>query len=548
MRLTIGKKISAGFAVVFVLIVVTSCLAYYKVKESQGVETYVIEVRIPTINSDSNLDSSLQNSQLRTRDAILHAGDHATQEINIQAYNRAVSEAEKSLAELKEFSRDWVLQENRDRLAHVESTLPALRQAQQKIISLGDNGSPAAVKQATEILYKEAKPINDSMLVDLAALRASFMKLLTEREKPMLAAAGRAIIVTMAISTVLAIVLGIIIATFISRRISAATTSVLNQAEAIAAGDLTGEDLRVISEDELGDLTKAINKMQDSLRKVIVSISENAQQVASASEEFSASSQQITANSEETSAQANNVTAATDHVSQNLQTVATGAEEMSSTIKDIAKNAGEAARVATEAMQTAQTTNATVAKLGESSAEIGQVIKVITSIAQQTNLLALNATIEAARAGEAGKGFAVVANEVKELAKQTAKATEDISRKINAIQEDTKSAVEAIGAISGVITQINDFTTTIATAVEEQSATTNEMSRNVVEAAKGSGQISENVHGMAQAAQSTSSSAHESQQAAAQLAQMSTQLQGLVQQFKIDTNGKGSGRAIHQAA
>ncbi len=174
------------------------------------------------------------------------------------------------------------------------------------------------------------------------------------------------------------------------------------------------------------------------------------------------------------------MTAATEQVNRNLQTVATGAEEMSATIKEIAKNASEAARVASEAVKSAATTNATVSKLGDSSVEIGQVIKVITSIAQQTNLLALNATIEAARAGEAGKGFAVVANEVKELAKQTAKATEDISQKINAIQGDTKSAVDAIGNISGIINQINDISNTIATAVEEQSATTNEMSRNVM--------------------------------------------------------------------
>ena len=179
------------------------------------------------------------------------------------------------------------------------------------------------------------------------------------------------------------------------------------------------------------------------------------------------------------------VSKAAQQVSQNLQTVATGAEEMGVSIKDIAKNATEAAKVATSAVKVAETTTAIVSKLGESSTEIGQVIKVITSIAQQTNLLALNATIEAARAGEAGKGFAVVANEVKELAKETAKATEDISRKIEAIQTDTKAAVDAIASICGVINQINDISCTIATAVEEQNATTNEMSRNVSEAAHG---------------------------------------------------------------
>jgi methyl-accepting chemotaxis protein len=222
---------------------------------------------------------------------------------------------------------------------------------------------------------------------------------------------------------------------------------------------------------------------------------------------------------------------------------------MGSSIKDIAKNATEAAKIATSAVKVAESTNVTVGKLGDSSAEIGQVIKVITSIAQQTNLLALNATIEAARAGEAGKGFAVVANEVKELAKETAKATEDISRKIEAIQTDTKAAVDAIGSISAVINQINDISSTIATAVEEQNATTNEMSRNVGEAAHGSGEITKNIGGVAEASQSTARGATDTQKAVEQLVEMSAQLRGLVGQFKIDDEGSGSraGTAAHVA-
>ena len=184
----------------------------------------------------------------------------------------------------------------------------------------------------------------------------------------------------------------------------------------------------------------------------------------------------------------------------------------------------------------------TISKLGDSSAEIGEVIKVITSIAQQTNLLALNATIEAARAGEAGKGFAVVANEVKELAKQTAKATEDIGQKIAAIQTDTKGAVEAIAAITAVINQINDISNTIATAVEEQSATTNEMTRNVAEAAKGSGEITQNIAGVAQAAKAPHP-APTNPEGRQSLAQMATQLRGLVERFKVADEGRANGRA-----
>ena len=330
---------------------------------------------------------------------------------------------------------------------------------------------------------------------------------------------------------VVACVLGWIIA----RGILGPLAKTLTVLQGLAAGDLC-QKIEVDSTDEIGEMGRALNQAIDGISQAIESIAKNAVHLASASEELNATSQQITANSEETSAQADVVSKAAQTVSQNLQTVATGAEEMGSTIKEIAKNATEAAKVATGAVRVAETTNATVAKLGDSSTEIGQVIKVITSIAQQTNLLALNATIEAARAGEAGKGFAVVANEVKELAKETAKATEDISRKIEAIQTDTKAAVEAIGTISGVIHQINDISTTIATAVEEQNATTNEMSRNVSEAAQGSGEITSNIAGVAQAAESTSRGAGDTQKASQQLVETSAELRRLVEQFKINAD------------
>jgi len=320
--------------------------------------------------------------------------------------------------------------------------------------------------------------------------------------------------------------------------------SMLHVVAAATQGDLT-QEVSVHGNDAIGQMGDGLGKFFADLRQSIGSIGTSVISLTTASEDLTNVSQQMSANATETSAQTKVVSEATLQVNQNLQTVATGAEEMGASIKEIAKNATEAAQVASAAVKAAETANATVTKLGESSAEIGQVIKVITSIAQQTNLLALNATIEAARAGEAGKGFAVVANEVKELAKKTAKATEDISRRIETIQVDAKAAVDSIGTISQVINQISGISNTIATAVEEQNATTNEMARNVSEAAHGSGEITSNIAGVAEAAESTSRGATDTQKAAQQLVETSTELRRLVERFKIE--GKANGVASLQS-
>ncbi len=303
--------------------------------------------------------------------------------------------------------------------------------------------------------------------------------------------------------------------------------------DAAARGDLT-QEIAASDDGAVGRISDALGRFLGDLRRSISAIAHHAQALAGASEELTSVSQQMSHNAVETASQANLVSAASEQVGRSTQTVVTSLQEMNATIREIAKNASEAARVAAQAVLATQSANGTISKLGESSAEIGKVINVITSIAQQTNLLALNATIEAASAGEAGKGFAVVANEVKELAKETAKATEDIRRKVQTIQTDTSSAVDSIQQISLVINQINDISNTIATAVEEQTATSNEIQRNMSEAATGSGEIAANISSVAQNAQSTTQGANDSQQAASELARMASELQQLVSQFNYE--------------
>jgi methyl-accepting chemotaxis protein len=412
-----------------------------------------------------------------------------------------------------EVQRDWAdfLQLRQDKI------LPA---------ALGDRRA-----EYLQLADGPAKPLLTSVVENLGALdamQAVESKAVKEEAQSTYESGRTLVLALLGLALLVGAVLGWVVTRSVLRPLNAVRSVVSGQAD----GDLT-RTADVHSTDELGQMATAINAANESLRATVTTLGSQATALSASSEELAVTSRQIAGSADETSAQAGVVASAAEQVSSNVQTVAAGTEQMGASIREIAQNAADAARVAAQAVTVAAATNETVAKLGESSSEIGNVIKVITSIAEQTNLLALNATIEAARAGEAGKGFAVVANEVKDLAQETAKATEDISRRIAAIQADTDGAVTAIGEISEVIGKINDYQTTIAAAVEEQTATTNEMSRNVAEAATGAAQIAENVVGVASAAETTTTGVGESQRAAADLARMSSELQTLVGQFRV---------------
>jgi len=365
-----------------------------------------------------------------------------------------------------------------------------------QIVPAARLADPTAYETA---LTEVSQPLIDEYLVDLDAGAEEAVVFSADLADQARATGSRGLLVIIVVS-VLGMALGLAAGMTIARSITRSTVKVQHSLESLAAGDLTDEP-QVTSRDEIGAMASALVTAQRSLRDVLGGVAESARSVSDAAQDMRAGAAQVTTGAEESSAQIGVVAAAAEQVSRNVQTVAAGAEEMGASIREIATNANEAAQVAHSATTVAATTNETVAKLGTSSQEIGAVVKVITSIAEQTNLLALNATIEAARAGEAGKGFAVVASEVKDLAQETAKATEDIARRVEAIQVDTRSAVEAIAEISSIIASINDYQLTIASAVEEQTATTNEMSRSVTEAATGSGEIAANAAGVAQTAE-----------------------------------------------
>jgi len=520
-KLSLKVKLALGFGVMLLIMILMGFVSFYSVRKMRNL-SQAADQKADALFFVESVESSFNNQKASVRGFVL-SGD-AKQAAAYQDADRGFEE------DFGKLERALTSEEGRKLAVELRQAANSYHDAQERVIALRRAGKN---KEAEQLLFgDEVGNIRAQMDRGVNGFVELEQKKKDETRAELIATQSSATfwVATMGLA---GLVVGVLVAFFCARSVTAGIARMVALIQEIAAKNLAVEDMKITSEDEIGIAGKALNGMKNNLREIIQAVAAAATHVASASEELSATGHQITANSEETSTQANVVAAASEQVSTNVNVVATGSEEMLASIREIAKSSSEAARVAKNAMGVAANTNQTITKLGDSSMEIGEVVKVITSIAQQTNLLALNATIEAARAGEAGKGFAVVANEVKELAKETAKATEDISRKIEAIQSDTKGAVEAIGEISGVINQINDISNTIASAVEEQTATTNEMGRNITEAAKGASEIARNVAGVAEAATSTSTAATHTNTAATELARMAGEMQSLIQQFRL---------------
>jgi methyl-accepting chemotaxis protein len=330
----------------------------------------------------------------------------------------------------------------------------------------------------------------------------------------------------------LAVAVGGGVAWVITRSVTTPLSTVLRVLEPLATGDLT-HTCPVHSGDEIGRVAEACNTVVSSMRAAIGAITAHAGSVATIARDFADSSQQViqaTGSSTENTSRARDIA---DRVNQSMQTVALGTDRLGVAIREVADSAQRASQVAGSAVDTAGSTNERVRRLGDSSEEIMTIVKVITSIAEQTNLLALNATIEAARAGEAGKGFAVVAGEVKELASETARATEDITRRVSAIQADAEDVVSAIGEIRTVIEQINDLQGTVAAAVQEQAATTADIARNGDDALTGARDIATQIAAVADASHQTTSAVTHARDTADRLQAVSDDLTASVAAFRV---------------
>ncbi|MFC7528255.1 methyl-accepting chemotaxis protein [Actinoplanes sp. GCM10030250] len=397
------------------------------------------------------------------------------------------------------------------------------------LVFINTDRSKASASELAGVV-KQYDDLRGALTADQTALQGRAVKLAEEsisaNEKSGTSAAW-----TIGLVLAAGVLISLLIGFRVASRVTHTVSSVAHIAEGLAEGDLTRSS-GVRSEDEIGRMAAALDRGIARLREDVIQLAGSVTTLQTAAGQLSSVSIAVDAAANQASSQAGTVAAAADVVSNNLQIVSAGSQEMGSAIRDISVSTSEATEVAAQAVQVASATNAIVGRLGASSEEIATVVKVITSIAEQTNLLALNATIEAARAGEVGKGFAVVAGEVKDLAQETAKATEDISQRVQAIQADTSGAVTAIGEISAIIERINGLQLTIASAVEEQTATTQEMNRTLTEAASGAGDIAATITSVSDATRRTTDTVGDTRHAAEDLTTTAAQLHTVVSRFR----------------
>ena len=529
---TIRAKLLMGFGVVLFGTLIIGCISIYGYQVMGNSTSYLYNKSISGVSEAKGLQTEIINLENELTNLMLAStisDKKLAEQIKADSSSKIASSIEKIKVTIDTTGADIERAEVRATFFELVAVYNNYLLSVEQVLILEKSSPETAAKMYFSKEFQSLTPKIFSLVVEYVRLELETAKINYDNSLKVKQ--------SVTYVTISAIVICFILSFYIALYVRKSITSPLNNtkkyindlAESRLNGNIDGIDYVGVT----GQIASSVLVLQQNLRHAIKEISDNSMVISSSSEELAAVSAQLNSYAEESSSQAHEVANTSASVSQSTQVVASSAEEFSASIREISINAMEASNVANKAVQIASNTNSQMAKLRNSSVEIGAVLGVISGIAEQTNLLALNATIEAARAGELGKGFAVVANEVKELARSTAKATNEIGNSINTIQSDAKSAIESLEEITQIINKISDISNVIAAAVEEQAATVGEISRSIFTSAAGSSAITQNIQGVADSSGKITQGSAEIQSSSVELARVSSQLRALVSRFEL---------------